>query len=181
MSITKHIGHVKNTAATCVVVIPYLPEEPENCLIVESDSLPPRYQDSFALLLRGEAQSTNEPLADLLGRRLFADGGSMLTTLHNNGYIKKAKVDSIIMKTVHGKTMPLADIVAAMRVAKGEESPANPKGGSDETPEATLLATVQALAETVKTLTTKVDELTKPATKPRRKPAAKKPAAKVKA
>ena len=43
----KHVGKHKGTGTRLSVVFMQLPEEPENALVVYSDSLPDKYHQSF--------------------------------------------------------------------------------------------------------------------------------------
>ena len=116
--IQKHIGVISNLGTTVVIVMPYLPDEPSNCLVVEVEALPPIYSDTFSRLVKDEGQTSNEPLANLLSRRMFASGENMLKALHDHGHLRKIAVDQITLNVnLPGDTprkMPLQDLVAAL-------------------------------------------------------------------
>jgi len=107
----KHIG-ITNLGTRVAVVNWKLPNT-EYALIVETESLPPRYQDAFIRLLQ-DSQQTNEKLDSLLHRNVFPSGENMLQALHSHGHLHKVLIDNIqLFVDTAGKKMQLKDIVDA--------------------------------------------------------------------
>lgn len=124
--IQKHIGRIKNTGTSCVVVFLEVPDEEDCCLVVETDSLPPKYRDSFIDMVNTEGQR-NHDLSLVLSRGQFPTGENMLRALHDNEYLKKVKTDNVVMFTIGSNTMPLVHIVNEIRKANGKDPlPAEP-------------------------------------------------------
>ncbi len=110
----RHIGRVTNTGANCVVVFMQLDGDEDNALIIESESLPPKYSDLFAeAVMSREAQEEPE-ISKVLSRKIFAAGATMLNLLHQEGYLVKMPVDNITMLPTRNTAMPLRTIVDAM-------------------------------------------------------------------
>lgn len=110
----RHIGRVTNTGANCVVVFISLDGDEENALIIESESLPPKYSDLFAeAVMSREAQEEPE-LSKILSRKIFAAGATMLNLLHQEGYLVKMPINNITMLPTRNTAMPLRQIVDAM-------------------------------------------------------------------
>lgn len=118
----RHIGRVTNTGANCVVVFLMLPGDEDNALIIESESLPPKYSDLFAeAIMSREAQEEPE-LSKVLSRKIFADGATILNTLHNEGYLVKMPIDNITMLPTRSQAVALRDIINAMNPETAKKS-----------------------------------------------------------
>ncbi len=118
----RHIGRVTNTGANCVVVFIQLDGDEDNALIIESESLPPKYSDLFAeAVMSREAQEEPE-LSKILSRKIFAAGATMLNLLHQEGYLVKMAIDNITMLPTRNTAMPLRQIIDAMNPEAAKKS-----------------------------------------------------------
>ena len=63
---TRHIGQVPNTGARIVVVFRQLPDEPDQALIIYSDSLTDRYHDDLMSALESVNAQTGPDLFPFL-------------------------------------------------------------------------------------------------------------------
>lgn len=121
MEILKHVG--KYGEKPCVVVFREVPNEPENCLIVQTTSLPNTYHDELMDAVQSvEAQQANN-IADVLQRRMFRDGGNILSTLHYEKYIQKVPVSLVTLNPTPSHSVPLADVNAEIRKIEGGYTP----------------------------------------------------------
>ncbi len=120
----KHVGNHKGTNTRLSVAFLRLPDEPENALVVYSDSLPDKYHDDFMSALESaEGQAATE-LYEVLSRKVFWNGNNMLETLHKEGLLKKVPVESIIMSPNSTTSLPLTDLLKQMDdIAAGAERP----------------------------------------------------------
>ena len=74
--IMKHVGSYGDRP--CVVIFREVPNEPENCLIVESNALPDNKHDDLMNVVSSlEGQEAND-ISQVLARRQFSDGANML-------------------------------------------------------------------------------------------------------
>lgn len=121
--IMKHVGRYGDKR--CVVVFREVPNEPENCLIVLSDSLPELEHNDFMEVISSlEAQGTGD-ISNVLNRRQFTNGENMLNYLHFNKKITKVPVGQVNLTPTATDVIPLADVNAELR--KLENDPVPPK------------------------------------------------------
>lgn len=107
----RHIGIIKNTGSRCVVVFDQLPDDKEFCVVVELDTLPPKYLDSLNdFIMTPEAQN-EQKLSNLLARRQFPSGEMMLSALHTNGFMRKTPISLIDMLITRNQKMGLKEIL----------------------------------------------------------------------
>lgn len=98
MKFLRHVGTLRDTGHRVVVVFRKLPDEPESCLVVETDSLPDRYHQTLMECLESiTAQETME-FYEYAQRQFFHDGGNLLTTLHTKGWLRKIATDRVTMR-----------------------------------------------------------------------------------
>ena len=113
-SFIKHIGTHKGTNQRLSVVFLQLPDEPENALVVYSDSMPDKYHDDFMAAVESQEGQKSAQLYEVLSRKLFFHGGTMLDTLHKEGLMEKMPTSSIIM-TPNGQTqIELVDLISQL-------------------------------------------------------------------
>lgn len=116
-SITKHVGSYGNKP--CVVVFREVPNEPENCLIVETGNLDDRKHDDLMNVIQSaEAQSAKE-ISEVLARRQFTDGSIMLNDLHFTKKITKVPVSMVSLTPTPSQSIPLADVNAEINKIDG--------------------------------------------------------------
>ena len=113
-SFIKHIGTHKGTNQRLSVVFLQLPDDKEHALVVYSDSLPDKYHDEFMAAVESQEGQKSAQLYEVLSRKLFFHGGTMLDTLHKEGLMEKMPTSSIIM-TPNGQTqIALDDLIKKM-------------------------------------------------------------------
>jgi hypothetical protein len=114
MAFIKHIGTHKGTNQRLSVVFLSIPEEKDNALVVYSDSLPDKHHDDFMAAVESPEGQSSKELYEVLSRKLFWHGGTMLDTLHNEGLLVKMPTSTIIM-TPNGQTsIPLDELIEQM-------------------------------------------------------------------
>jgi hypothetical protein len=117
----KHVGRIRNTDRRCVVVYMEIPGNPENALIVDTDSLPDRFHDPLMDIIDSvEGQQTNQ-LHTLLVRRILPGFGmDILNALHSHGFLRPVPIDNVVMYPAPNAPCPLRTIVDFI---KGEGAP----------------------------------------------------------
>src|SRR6056300_1350387 len=79
-NIMKHVG--THGQKPCVVVFREVPNEPDHCLIVETQTLEDQKHDDLMNVVQSlEAQESNN-ISEVLSRRQFPDGSNILNDLH---------------------------------------------------------------------------------------------------
>ena len=113
-SFIEHIGTHKGTNQRLSVVFLQLPDDKEHALVVYSDSLPDKYHDEFMAAVESQEGQKSAQLYEVLSRKLFFHGGTMLDTLHKEGLMEKMPTSSIIM-TPNGQTqIALDDLISQL-------------------------------------------------------------------
>jgi len=119
--IMKHVGKIGEKP--CVVVFREVPNEPENCLIVESNSLTDRKHDDLMNVVQSaEAQESNN-IADVLSRRQFTDGSNMLNDLHFSKKLQKVSVDLVFLTPTPSQKISLKEVNAEINKIESGYTP----------------------------------------------------------
>ena len=117
----KHVG--KNQYGSKVVIVfRELPDDPEHCLVVETQTLNEMYHDNLMRTLESNAAQDTVDLYEVLSRSMFGDGGQMLNTLHQRGLLRKYKIDDINVEPMPNRSAPLRTVNEQIRLGKGEEA-----------------------------------------------------------
>ena len=111
MAFVKHVGRHAATGQRLVVVFMELPGEPENALVVFSDSLPDRYHQALMDAVESNEGQSAKELYEVLARKVFWHGGQMLNTLHTEGLLAKIPSKNIIMTPNTSTNVPLNEIL----------------------------------------------------------------------
>lgn len=121
----KHVGRNEGTGQRLSVVFLQLPDDKENALVVYSDSLPDRYHDDFMQAVESPEGQAGTNLYEVLSRKVFWHGTTMLETLHKEGHLVKVPTSNIIMTPNSNTNVPLNDILAQLDNPTPEETPVN--------------------------------------------------------
>lgn len=112
--LTKHVGQYKNLNRKLVVVFRRLPDEPESCLVVETESLPDMYHDNLMQIVNSNmAQERGVvDLYEVLNRSQFGDGTNALTTLHQKQFLTKVPVNNVVLTPFPNQRVDLSVVNA---------------------------------------------------------------------
>ena len=108
----KHVGTYGGKP--CVVVFREVPNETDQCLIVESSSLEDVKHDDLMNVVQSLESQQGKDLSEVLARRQFTDGSNMLNDLHFTKKIIKVPVNMVkdferkyidFLNAKHKKTM----------------------------------------------------------------------------
>lgn len=133
MSKIKHLGFDVKSKRKYVVVFREIPDDVENALVVETETLTDRYHDGLMSSVESsEAQATDE-LYNVLNRRMFFDGDNILQTLHNKKYLKKVSTKSVMMSPAPGQEQLLSDWNEQINIANANVGEADTSKPSDFT------------------------------------------------
>lgn len=122
----KHVG--KYGEKPCVVVFREVPNEPENCLIVQTGNLSDSEHDVLMGVVQSQEAQTANNISEVLHRRQFSDGSNILTSLHYGKKIQKVPVSLVSLTPTPSDSVPLADVNAEIRKLEGGYVP--PKNDS---------------------------------------------------
>lgn len=153
----KHVGKIGEKP--CVILYREVPGEPDNALVVKTESLPAVQHDVLmGIIQSAEAQESND-VAEVLNRRQFQDGSNVLQTLHFDKRIEKVSVSLVSLTPTPSQSVALADVNAEIRKIQNNSNPPL----KTETDPATLRESTRveepALVETDPTLATQEREM----------------------
>ena len=121
MAVLKHVG--KYGEKPCVVVFREVPNEPENCLIVETGSLEDQKHDDLMNVVQSlEAQESNE-ISEVLSRRQFTDGSNMLNDLHFTKKLTKVASNLVFLTPTPTDKIALSDVNAEIDKLANDSNP----------------------------------------------------------
>lgn len=142
-TVMKHVG--KHGEKPCVIIMREIPDEPENCLVVHTGALDERqHGDLMDVIQSPEAQEAHD-VSQVLSRRQFTDGGTMINELHYGKKIQKAPVSQVSLTPMPSQNIPLAEVNAEIRKIDGGYTP--PKTDPAHLQESTVLETDPTLNE----------------------------------
>ena len=120
----KHVGSYGEKP--CVVVFREVPNEPDNCLIVESASLDDsKHDDLMNIVASLEAQESNN-VSEVLSRRQFSDGTNILNDLHFSKKLIKVPVDMVFLTPTPSQKISLQEVNAEInKIETGSNPPLN--------------------------------------------------------
>jgi hypothetical protein len=123
MEFKKHIGKRKESGVRVAVVYMTLPDDPYSALVVDLDSLTDAMRDDLQEIMNSpEAQGVKQ-LYDILHRRMYRHGGSLLEALHQNRNMMKVATSDIIMTPHPSHTISLDELNDQIRkIEEGSES-----------------------------------------------------------
>ena len=123
----KHTGKVDSTGRRVVVVFPSIPEDQDNCLVVDVDALESKYHDGLMQAVESPEGQASNKLYEVLGRKLFWDGKNILTTRHEKGFLRRVPVDTVTLIPSTSETLPLKEFNAYQTmIAETKQEPAIP-------------------------------------------------------
>jgi hypothetical protein len=123
-NIMKHVG--THGQKPCVVVFREVPNEPDNCLIVETGTLEDQKHDDLMNVVQSlEAQESNN-ISEVLSRRNFTDGSNMLNDLHFSKKLIKVSANDVSLTPTPADSISLAEVNAEInKMEAGSNPPLN--------------------------------------------------------
>lgn len=106
----KHVGKLSTNNRKCIVAYRVVPGEPDNCIVVYTESLDSDMHDSLIKLVESNAGQTANELADAMARTLLPDGRNMLATFHTTGKLNKIPTKQVIMVPNQKSSVPLNEL-----------------------------------------------------------------------
>lgn len=93
----KHVG--EHNGKKVIIVQRSMPN-PEQHLaaVIYSQIIPSRYHDDIMNVLQSDEGQQAKEFMDIMNRRLLSNGQNMLVTMVNEGYVKKAQANQVIVK-----------------------------------------------------------------------------------
>lgn len=97
MANTKHVGRIKNNQRKVIVAYRTVPGEPENAIVVTTETLMADEHDSLMKLVESNAGQTSYEFAEAMARAVLPDGRNMLAGFHTTGKLVKVPTNTVEM------------------------------------------------------------------------------------
>ena len=115
---TKHVGRTTNNRK-CVVAYRVIPEDPDNCLVIMTESLEAAEHDALINLVDSQAGQSEYELATAMARTQLPDGRNMLAGFNQTGKLMKLKTSEINMTPNFQTSVNLAELNTMIAEQKG--------------------------------------------------------------
>jgi len=115
----KHVGKLSNTGKRCVVVFRELPDDPNHCLVVDTDALPDWMHDDIINAVETPGSQASTDFYEYAQRSVLTDGTNMLQTLHTTGRLMKTPTDNVKMTPNNSVSVGLTEINNIVREEGG--------------------------------------------------------------
>lgn len=115
----KHVGQIKNTQKRVVVMFRELPNDTDNCLVVDTDALPDWMHDNVISAVESPGAQQSANFYEYAQRTVFSDGSNMLTTLHAQNRLSKHATTNIVMTPNNSVSVPLNELNDMIREQTG--------------------------------------------------------------
>ena len=102
MAELKHVGRLTTNNRKLVVAYRVVPGEPENCLVIHTESLEAADHDTLINMVESNAGQTADELSTVMARTQLTDGSNMLARFHQTG--KLVKVPTNIVELTPNRT-----------------------------------------------------------------------------
>lgn len=112
---TKHVGKLSNTGKKCVVVFRELPDDPSNCLVVDTDALPDWMHDDIINAVEAPGAQASHNFYEYAERTVLSDGTNMLQTLHSTGRLQKQPTNNVVLTPNNEVAVSLEEINKLVR------------------------------------------------------------------
>jgi len=102
MAEIKHVGRLTTNNRKLVVAYRVVPGEPDNCLVIHTESLEAADHDTLINMVESNAGQTADELSTVMARTQLTDGSNMLARFHQTG--KLVKVPTNIVELTPNRT-----------------------------------------------------------------------------
>lgn len=118
----KHVG--EHNGKKVIIVQRSMPAPEEHlAAVIYSQIIPSKYHDDIMSVLQSDEGQQAKEFMDIMNRRMLSNGGNMLVTMVNEGYIKKAQNNQVIVKPNANSAIRLDELNKLLKMA-GEGSEA---------------------------------------------------------
>lgn len=115
----KHVGRVKQTKKKAIVAYRVVPNEPENCIVVLTESLMAEEHDALIKAVESDAGQSAYEFAEAMARSVLPDGRNMLAGFHTTGRMMKVPTSSIEMTPDSKSVVGLDELNRLIAEGKG--------------------------------------------------------------
>lgn len=110
MTNLKHVGRMVKTQRRVVVAYKVVPGEPENCIVIPTESLTADEHDSLMKVVESPSGQDANELATVLARSVLPDGRPMLAAFYSTGKMIKESSVSVEMLPNRSTSILLSEL-----------------------------------------------------------------------
>ena len=115
----KHVGRIASNRRKVVVAYRVVPDEPENCVVVQTENLSADEHDALIKAVESAAGQEAEEFAVAMARAYLPDGRNMLAGFHTTGKMRKVPQTDIEMTPNGNTVINLAELNKLIADQKG--------------------------------------------------------------
>ena len=117
----KHVG--EHNGKKVVIIEKSIPGEPHMALVIYSTNIPTKFHDDIMKLLESNEGQSEKEFGLILNRRQSSDGRNLLQAVAQEGYLKKAPTNQVIVKPNANSAIRLDELNNLLRMAgEGEQA-----------------------------------------------------------
>lgn len=121
MGFFKHVG--EHNGKKVIIVQRSIPGEAHLAAVIYSQIVPSQYHDDIMQVLQSDEGQQSREFMDIMNRRMLRNGGNMLVTCVNEGFVKKAQASQIIVKPNASSSIRLDELNKLLTMAgEGQEA-----------------------------------------------------------
>lgn len=153
----KHVGRMTGNKRKVIVAYRTLPNDPEHCLVVQTENLDADMHDSIIRLVESPSGQEAYEFAEAMMRSRIADGRILLAALHTTGKLTKLRTSEVEMTPNTATAIRLDELNITIAESRGvgiEDlaiKPDRPATAPTPTAEAPVAEPVQAATDGVLT------------------------------
>jgi hypothetical protein len=115
----KHVGRIASNKRKVVVAYRVVPDEPENCVVVQTENLSADEHDTLIKTVESAAGQEAEEFAVAMARAYLPDGRNMLAGFHTTGKMRKVPTADVEMTPNGNTVINLAELNRVIAEQKG--------------------------------------------------------------
>ena len=106
----KHVGRIINNRRKVVVAYRVLPQDPDNCLVVQTENLDAAEHDALMTAVESAAGQDAYEFAEAMARTMLPDGRIMLAGFHSTGKLRVVETSQVEMTPDNNTTIVLSEL-----------------------------------------------------------------------
>ena len=115
----KHVGRLARNQRKVIVAYRVVPGEPDNCIVVQTESLMAEEHDALMTAVEGSAGQEAYEFGEAMARAQLPDGRNMLAGFHTTGKMMKTATSDIEMVPDGTTTILLSELNKIIADQKG--------------------------------------------------------------
>lgn len=117
----KHVG--EHNGKKVVILEKSIPGEPHMCAVVYTSIIPSKFHDDIMRVLESPEGQSEREFGLILNRRVGSDGRSILQAIAQEGFLKKAPCNQVIVKPNAASSIRLDELNNLLKMAgEGKEA-----------------------------------------------------------